>query len=76
MQREKVSLMINLVSSVTLFHFRMTDSGILGWGVSNPPNFRSFDKAEPNSQFCGIYIHNNLIGKQVSLICKLSGTPD
>jgi hypothetical protein len=30
-------------------------------GGSNPPKFRSFDKAEPNSQFCGIYIHNNLI---------------
>jgi hypothetical protein len=47
------------------------------WG-SNPltPKFGSFDKAEPNSQFRGIYIRNNLIRIRVSLICKLSGTPD
>jgi hypothetical protein len=41
-----------------------------------PPKFRSFDKAEPNSQFREKYIHNNLIRIQVSLICKYSGTPD
>jgi hypothetical protein len=33
-----------------------------------PPKFLSFDKAEPNSQFCGKYIRNHLIRKQVSLI--------
>jgi hypothetical protein len=43
---------------------------------SNPPKCRSFDKAEPNSQFHGKYISNNLIRIWVSLICKLSGTPD
>jgi hypothetical protein len=45
-------------------------------GVSGTPNFQSFDKAESNSKFCGKYIHNNIIGMWVSLICKLSGTPD
>jgi hypothetical protein len=45
-------------------------------GVQTPPKFRSFDKAEPNSLFCGKYICNNLIRIWVSLICKLSGTPD
>jgi hypothetical protein len=35
-----------------------------------------FDKAEPNSQFRGKYIRNNLITIRVSPICKLSGTPD
>jgi hypothetical protein len=45
-------------------------------GVSNPhPKFRSFDKAVPNSQFRSKYIRNNLIIR-VSLICKLSRTPD
>jgi hypothetical protein len=48
-----------------------------GFGGSNPspPKFRSFDKAEPNSQFHGKYIRN-LIRVLVSLIFKLSGTPD
>jgi hypothetical protein len=41
-----------------------------------PPKFRIFDKAEPNSQFRGKHVCNNLIRIQVSLICKLSGTPD
>jgi hypothetical protein len=41
-----------------------------------PPKFRSFDKAEPNSQFRGIYIRNNIIRIRVSFICKMSGTPD
>jgi hypothetical protein len=40
------------------------------------PKFRSFDKSEPNSQFRGKYIRNNLIRIRVSLICKMSGTPD
>jgi hypothetical protein len=35
-----------------------------------PTKFRSFDKAEPNSQFRGKYIHKNLIRIGVSLICK------
>jgi hypothetical protein len=47
-----------------------------GLGGFNPPKFRSFDKAEPNSQFRGKYIRNNSITIQVSLICKLSGTPN
>jgi hypothetical protein len=49
------------------------------WGLNPPPpppKFRSFDKAEPNSQFRGKYIRNNQIRIRVSLICKLSGTPD
>jgi hypothetical protein len=48
-------------------------------GVFKPPpplKFRSFDKAGPNSQLRGKYIRNNLIRIQVSLICKLSGTPN
>jgi hypothetical protein len=47
-----------------------------GWGFQTTPKFRSFDKAEPNSQFRGKYIRDNLIKIRVSLICKLSGTPD
>jgi hypothetical protein len=49
------------------FTFEVKFSGILRG---------SFDKAEPNSQFHGKYICNNLIRIWVSLICKLSGTPD
>jgi hypothetical protein len=49
--------------------------GVL-WGFNAPPKFRSFDKAQPNSQFRGKYIRNNLIRIRVSRICKLSGTPD
>jgi hypothetical protein len=46
-------------------------------GVQNPPKFRSFDKAQPNFKFHGKYICNNLIRIiQVSIICKLSRTPD
>jgi hypothetical protein len=44
------------------------------------PKFRSFDKAKLNFHFRGKYIHNNLryiyIYIRVSLICKLSETPD
>jgi hypothetical protein len=48
-----------------------------GSGVRNhSPPPRSFEKAEPNSQFHGKYIHNNLIRIRDSLFCKLSGTPD
>jgi hypothetical protein len=41
-----------------------------GLGVSNPTplKFRSFDKAEPNSQFRGKYIPNNIIRIRISLI--------
>jgi hypothetical protein len=41
------------------------------WGFKRhppPPNFRSFDKAEPNSQFRRKYIRNKLIRIRVSLI--------
>jgi hypothetical protein len=31
------------------------------WGVQTPLKFRSFDKAEPNSQFRGKYINNCLV---------------
>jgi hypothetical protein len=57
----------------------MPTSSVLGRGFGGskpPPPLRSFDKAEPNSQFHGKYIHNNLIRIRVSLFCKLSGTPD
>jgi hypothetical protein len=49
-----------------------------GFGGFKPPlpKFRRFDKAEPNSLFRGKYIRNNPIRMRVSLICKLSGTPD
>jgi hypothetical protein len=50
-----------------------------GLGGSNhplPPKFRSFDKAELNSEFRGKYILNNLIRIRGSLIYRLSGTPD
>jgi hypothetical protein len=49
-----------------------------GLGGSTPPplKLRKFDKAEPNSHFRGKYICNNLIRIRISLICKLSGTPD
>ena len=41
----------------------------VGWGgVQTPPKFRSFDKAEPNSQFRGKYIRNNLTRIRLSLI--------
>jgi hypothetical protein len=41
-----------------------------------PPKFRSYDKAESNSQFRRKYVCNSLIRIRGSLICKLSGTPD
>jgi hypothetical protein len=44
--------------------------------VKPPQKFRSFDKVETNSQFRGKYIRNNLIRIRVSLICKLSRTPN
>jgi hypothetical protein len=45
--------------------------GGLGVQTRPPPKCRSFTKAEPNSQFRGTYIHNNLIRIWVSFICKL-----
>jgi hypothetical protein len=57
-----------------LYHWR-TQGGV--WGFKPPPpKFRSFEKAWPNSQFRGIYICNNLIRIRVSLIYKLSETPN
>jgi hypothetical protein len=60
---------------------RVGFSMMLEWEMSTkhwrtPPKFRSFEKAGPNSQFCGIYIYNNLIRIRVSLIYKLSETPN
>jgi hypothetical protein len=53
-----------------------TEGGFGGFNTLPPPKFRSFDKAEPNTQFRGKYIYNNLIRIRVSPICKLGGTPD
>jgi hypothetical protein len=41
-----------------LSHMQWRTEG--GWGF-NPPKFRSFDKAESNSQFRGKYIRNGLV---------------
>jgi hypothetical protein len=58
-------------------HLESVTSGVLkGGGVSTSPNFWSFNNALLNSQFCGKYIHNNLIWTWVSLIFKLSRTLD
>jgi hypothetical protein len=57
-------------------HQWRTEGGGFGGVQPPPPKFRGLAKAEPNSQFRGIYIRNNLIRIWVSLICKLSGTPD
>jgi hypothetical protein len=60
--------------------YLITDShsitGIPRGGGQTPPKFQSFDKAKPKSLFRGKYIRNNLIRIHVSLICKMSGTPD
>jgi hypothetical protein len=55
-------------------HKASTEGGL--GGSTPPPKFRSFDKAEPNSQVCVKYIRNNLMGIQILPICKLSGTLD
>jgi hypothetical protein len=47
-----------------------------GRSKTPPKKFRSFYKAEPNSQFRRKYIHNDLIRIRGSLICKVRGTPD
>jgi hypothetical protein len=68
-----------LITGQTDLYYVVISSGVpRGVGVFNPhpPKFRSFDKAEPNSQFRGKYIRNNLIRIRVSLICSLCGTPD
>jgi hypothetical protein len=65
-----------IYDSVQLFLKRVSGIPMVRvWGVQTPLKFRSFDKAEPNSLFCGKYIRNNLIRIWVSLICRLSGTP-
>jgi hypothetical protein len=47
------------------------------WGSTPPPpKLRSFYKANLNSQFLEKYIRNYVIRTRISLICKLSGTPD
>jgi hypothetical protein len=53
-----------------------TEGGV--WRVQPTPLLRSFDKAKPNSLFCGKHILNNLIIIIIwlSLIFKLSKTPD
>jgi hypothetical protein len=57
--------------------YREVLGGWVGWGVQTSQKlFRSFDKAELNSQFRGKYIRSKLIRIRASLICKLSGTPD
>jgi hypothetical protein len=48
-----------------------------GFGGFKPsPKIPSFDKAEAIFLFHGKYIRNNLIRIRISLMCKLSGTPD
>jgi hypothetical protein len=44
-----------------------------GLYIQTPPEFRIFEKAEPNSKVCGRNVPKNLIEIRVSLICKLSG---
>jgi hypothetical protein len=67
---------------IKLSRYSSSEGSAVQWrtegGVVNPPppKFRSFDKAEPNSKFRGIYIRNNVIRIWVSLICKLIGPPD
>jgi hypothetical protein len=55
--------------------FKQTENnhGVHRGGGVNPPKFRSFDKAKPNSLFRGKYIHNNLIRIRVSIILKIVG---
>jgi hypothetical protein len=69
----RIIIIIIIIIIITTYQWR-TEEGF--GGFKTPPKFRSFDKAEPNSQFRGKYVHNSLIRIWVSLICKLSGTPD
>jgi hypothetical protein len=45
-----------------------TEGGIGAFNTPTPQKFRSFDKAEPNSQFRGKYTRNNLTRIRLSLI--------
>jgi hypothetical protein len=56
------------------YYAAYSSSGVPRGVISPRPKFRSFDKAELNSQFYGKYIVNNRIRICVSLICKLSGS--
>jgi hypothetical protein len=56
----------------TIYVSEILNRGVPRGGVSL--KFRSFDKAEPNSQLLGKYIRHNPIRIRVSSICKLSGT--
>jgi hypothetical protein len=58
------------------YHYRNQWRTERGSDAPPLPKFRSFDKAEPNSQFRGKHIRNNLIRIRVSPICKLRRTPD
>jgi hypothetical protein len=71
------------ISNGIIYYYKYKEMGCIavaclggGLGGLTPLKFRSFDKAEPNFQFCGKYIHNKLIRIRVSLICKLSRTPN
>jgi hypothetical protein len=71
----------NIIVSENCILRSFSSSGLNQWRTEggfapHSPKFLSFDKAEPNSQFRGKFDHNNLVKIQVSLICKLSGTPD
>jgi hypothetical protein len=66
---------IELRSEIQGIYAVIFQRGMRFGGFKPPPKFQSFDKAKPNSQFRGKYIHNNLIRIQISLTCKLSGNP-
>jgi hypothetical protein len=51
-------------------------SGVPRGVQTHSRKFRRFEKAEPNCKLRGKYVRNNLIRIRVSLICKLSRTPD
>jgi hypothetical protein len=65
-----------VVFILKLFSVAYREGGLWVFQPPPPSEFFSFDKAEPKSHFHGKYIHNNLIRMWVSLICRLSGTPD
>ena len=59
---------------IKVYDITLSCSGVPRGGVGvfkPPPKFRSFDKAEPNSQFRGKYIRNNLTRILLSLIFEL-----
>ena len=48
-----------------------------GGGLNTPPpKFRSFDKVQPNSQFRGKYIRNNLTRVRLSWVVSWKALPD